>query len=224
MGNRPTGDVRDDYEAVNRMKGITEIQRSCLIELVLANHRADIVRADAYFAARNPEIARMHARTMAMNAELRQSLAQTFALEQPSEAAWIPMGWFLQWAGVTYSLGAVPGTRVQAGDVLQQQPESGFHSIALSVIELEVLRSGSEPFVNASGSGSGSAVTAALEILRDRRRWRRRPNGTFRPALFIVRPVEPEQVWLSVQAPSVDAAIFDLLGSVGGRMPSQGES
>lgn len=218
------GKLMHDWDGIERMKGVTQCQRSCLRELVRANHRASMVRADSRFAARNTEVARMHAETLAMNDELRRSLAQTFAREQPTEAAWIPMDWFISEIGVTYSPAPIPATRVRSGDVLMharsrgRATASGFHSIALSVTELQVLRDARESLVHAGGA---FCRTLALDTLNDRRTWRRRRNGTYKPALFIVRPVRPETVWRSIDANSVDAAIFELLGSVGCRMPQR---
>jgi hypothetical protein len=93
----------------------------------------------------------------------------------------------------------------------------------LSYTEYDLVRAAHEragprglvlPIVDDIGDGYG-----VLEFLANRRRWGARLS-TWRSRLWLVKPIRPRVVSEPICARSDDAALFELLYQVGGRMPA----
>lgn len=129
----------------------------------------------------------------------------------PERPLWIPTTWM---GG--YAAESIGGTRVRRGDAVLSNTARGYLCLPLSVPELELLRAAYDALRPLDPEYEG----VIGGVLNDRKRWGRRRDGSYRPVLYIVRPVRPESVSAPLSAPSHDAAIFELLYDVGCRMPA----
>lgn len=76
------------------------------------------------------------------------------------------------------------------------------------------------PIINISPIGFGNLDGGAAEFFANRVGWGKR-RREWTPDVFVVKRVRPEQA-VPIQARSDDAALFELLAQVGGRMPQGG--
>jgi len=129
---------------------------------------------------------------------------------------------FPAWArGYGYLLAQtdIAETRVRRGDVIAFSPQDHAHdnglvTIWLTSAEVEILRCVDHNVLPACGETNRTEECLVL----DRRKWGRRKDGTTRFA--ILRRPRRSGISAPVRATSDDAALFELLAQVGGKMPT----